>query len=319
MKENIWQSLPVPFLVQAPMEHVTDTVFRQIIASATAPHLFFTEFTSVEGLDSKGVEEVKKRLIFTEKETPIIAQVWGKTPEKYKKASQMIVSMGFDGIDINMGCPDRTVMRNGCCAALITNPNLAKEIISAVKEGTNGTIPVSVKTRIGTNQIVTEEWTSFLLDQDIDALTIHGRTAKEQSLVPAHWDEIGKVPHIRDQKGKSTVIIGNGDVMTYADAVDKATVHNLDGIMIGRGIFQNLWIFDPKKNPETITKSEKLMYLKKHITLFGQTWGTSKDFNIMKKFYKIYVSGFENASELRAQLMEFQNENDTLAFLETIE
>lgn len=212
---NFWKNLPTPFLVQAPMEHVTDTVFRQIIDKAGKSDVYFTEFTSVEGLLSKGGEKVTQRLAFTEKERPLVAQIWGKTPEKYKLATEKIVEMGFDGVDINMGCPDRTVVRNGCCSALINNHPLAQEIIQAVKEGAQGKIPVSVKTRIGFSTIQIEDWISFLLEQDPAVVTVHLRTVKEKSLVPAHWDKMAEVVKLRNEINPQTILIGNGDVESW--------------------------------------------------------------------------------------------------------
>jgi len=216
--KNIWQQLKKPIFILAPMEDVTDTVFRQIVLSLGKPDLFFTEFTNCEALLSKGKRRVEHRLQFTSLEKPIIAQIWGTKPEQFKKVAETLVDMGFDGIDINMGCPERSVVRQGACSALIKDHALTREIIQAVKEGSGGKLPVSVKTRIGFNEIQTEEWIGFLLEQDLASLTIHGRTVKEMSAVPAHWDEIGKVTLLRDQLNSNTIIIGNGDVMSLKEA-----------------------------------------------------------------------------------------------------
>lgn len=287
----------------APMDDVTDTVFRQIIGELAPPDLFFTEFTSVDGIVSeKGFEQVSKRLKFTKKEQPLIAQIWGNDPEKFFKASQIVAGMGFDGIDINMGCPEKSVIRRGMCSALINNPKLAAQIIQSVKEG--GRLPVSVKTRIGMYKIQTEEWISFLLKQDLDALIIHGRTVKEMSKVPAHWDEIAKSVKLRDQINPGTLIIGNGDVSSYADGLEKVKQYGVDGVMIGTGIFKNLWIFDPSGKLPTLTLEKRLNQLLKHTRLFIETWGDTKSFAILKKFFKCYLSGFEGAVEIRAKFME---------------
>lgn len=318
--KNIWLSLKRPFLVQAPMENVTDSVFRQIIGKAGKPDLFFTEFTNTDGLLSKGYDKVSKRLQFTEIERPIIAQIWGNKPESYFEVAKLITTLGFDGIDINMGCPDHAIVARGSCGGLIQNPTLAKEIIQATKEGAKSAsrrIPVSVKTRIGYSKIQTEEWIGFLLTQDIAALIVHGRTVKEMSKVPAHWDEIGKVVSLRNEMNCKTIIIGNGDVETYQEAMEKAKEYGLDGIMIGRGIFHNLWIFNPSLSPEKISPEEKLKMLIEHLTLFDNTWGKNRNFDIMKKFYKIYLSGSHEANELRLKLMEFGNAKDTLEYLKT--
>lgn len=233
------------------MEEVTDTVFRQIVARVNRPYfakassgepVFFTEFTNVEGLWSAGRDEVIKRLKFSEVERPIVAQIWGKTPENFYKTAKLLVDMKFDGIDINMGCPEKSVLKSGCCIALINNRNLAKEIIQAVKEGSGG-LPVSLKTRIGLDKIQTEDWCGWLLSQNLDALTVHGRTAKEKSDVPARWEEIGKVVSIRNQSKSKTVVIGNGDVKDAEDARLMAQEFGVDGVMIGRGVFENIYCF----------------------------------------------------------------------------
>lgn len=296
------------------MEDVTDTVFRQIIALGGGPDVFFTEFTNVEGLCSKGRNKVRKRLKFTDIEHPIVAQIWGNNPKNYFETAKLIKTMGFDGIDINMGCPEKSVVKKGSCAALINNHPLAKEIISATKEGGGG-LPISVKTRIGIKDIQTEEWAGFLLKLNLDALTIHGRTAVEMSDVPAHWDEIGKVVKLRDSMKVKTLIIGNGDVKDLNDVMQKYEKYKVDGVMIGRAIFDNLWVFNKNINPENISYQEKLKVLVQHITLFDKTWGKTKNFSIMKKFYKIYISGMPNASIVRTELMKFKTAQETIKFL----
>lgn len=313
-KKNLWQQLPKPFLVQAPMENVTDTVFRQIIVKAGKPDVFFTEFTNTDGLLSKGEEEVKKRLQFTQKERPIIAQIWGTNPESFNTSAKKIQKMGFDGIDINMGCPVKAVITKGSCSGLINNPKLAKEIIAATKSGANK-LPVSVKTRIGFNTIQTEDWIGFLLDQQLAALTIHGRTTKEMSDVPAHWDEIGKAVQIRNIKAPETILIGNGDVESYTQALAYHKQYGVDGVMIGCGIFHNIGIFNKAVDPLTIPLATKLRLLITHIELFDATWGKEKPIEILKKFYKIYVSGMRNASEIRMRLMECKTTEETIALV----
>lgn len=315
--KNFWQSLKKPFTVLAPMDDVTDTVFRRIVADCGRPDVFFTEFTNTDGLQSVGKDKVVQRLQYTEHERPLIAQIWGTNPEHYYKSAQMLVEMQFDGIDINMGCPERSIVAKGSCAALIKNPTLAKEIIHATKEGA-GDLPVSVKTRIGYSKIQTEEWIGFLLEQDLPALTVHGRTQAEMSKVPAHWDEIAKVVELRNTINKNTIIIGNGDVARYQEALEKHKTYGVDGVMIGRGVFHNPWIFNPAVDPSTKSVKEKLTLLTQHITLFNDTWGKEKNFDIMKKFYKVYVSGFDNASSLRETLVEFRNAKDTLKYLQEI-
>lgn len=305
--KNIWQDLKKPIFILAPMDDVTDTVFRQIIGDLAAPDLYFTEFTSVDGMCSeKGREPVTRRLIYKETERPLIAQIWGNDPEKFFKAAQMCAEMGFDGIDINMGCPEKSVVKRGMCSGLISNPELAAKIIQATKEGAGG-IPVSVKTRIGMREIQTEDWIGHLLRQDVAAITVHGRTVREMSKVPAHWGEIGKAVELRDKIAPHTIIIGNGDVESYEDGVQKAKQYNLDGIMIGRGVFKNLWIFDKSGEVRNPSVEERLQMLLKHTKLFTETWGKTKSFAILKKFYKCYISDFDGASELRAKFMDTKN------------
>ncbi len=304
--KNIWQDIKKPIFILAPMDDVTDTVFRQIIGDLAAPDLYFTEFTSVDGMVSQaGREAVSRRLIFQESERPIIAQIWGNDPEKFFKAAQMCAEMKFDGIDINMGCPEKSVVKRGMCSGLIHNPQLAAKIIKATKDGADG-IPVSVKTRLGMREIE-PDWIKHLLNQDLAALIIHGRTVREMSKVPAHWDEIGKVVQLRNEINPKTVIIGNGDVESYEDGISKVNQYNLDGIMIGRGVFKNLWIFDKSGQIHNPSTEERLQQLLKHTKLFVETWGDTKSFAILKKFFKIYISDFEGASELRAKFMETKN------------
>jgi tRNA-dihydrouridine synthase len=317
MKTNIWQSLPKPFFVQAPMDDVTDTVFRQIIAMCGKPDIFFTEFTNAEAMNSRGRKRVEKKLQFTDLEKPIIAQIWGKTPENYFKTAKILEEMKFDGIDINMGCPQKDVVKAGNGGAMIKSPNLAKEIIQATKEGAKN-LPISVKTRIGYSVIQTEEWIGFLLEQNLDALTVHGRTVREMSKVETHWDEIGKCVGLRNKIYPSTLIIGNGDVKSHAEGLEKHKKYGVDGIMIGRGILQNPWVFNPRIKFEEISLKEKLLLLEKHLKLFESTWGKNKDWNALKKFYKIYVSGFDNASEVRVEMMRFQTLEETKTFLQNL-
>lgn len=309
---DIWQKLTKPIFILAPMEDVTDTVFRQILLTTGRPDIFFTEFTNVDGLFSQGENIVAKRLQFTASEKPIIAQIWGLKPENFCKAAQKIGEMGFDGIDLNMGCPQHDVTSHGACSALIKNHSLATEIIKATQEGAAGKMPVSVKTRIGFHTMQTDEWIGFLLEHNLSALTIHGRTVKEMSKVPAHWDEIGKAKVLRDKIAPKTLIIGNGDVMTVAEAQEKVTQYGLDGIMIGRGIFHNPWLFNPKINPETQTLTVRLEILHKHVALYNKTWGKQKQYPTLKKYFKIYLSGFDGAAEIRNQFMETNTPEEAL-------
>lgn len=283
------------------MDDVTDLVFRQIVAENSRPDVFFTEFTNCDGLCSPGRDRLLPRLEFTPIQRPIVAQIWGTNPETFRQSAELIQKLGFDGIDLNMGCPEHNVIRQGACSALINNPELARTLIQATKEGAPN-LPVSVKTRLGLRQIETERWITFLLEQDLAAITLHGRTAKEMSKVPPHWDEIAKAVSLRNQSGKPTLIIGNGDIESLAEAEEKFTQTGIDGIMIGRGIFHDPWIF--QKQPVPHTTSERIQLALKHLRLFDKTYGTTKNYNLMKKFFKSYINSFDGAAEFRAKLME---------------
>ncbi len=304
--KTFWQDIGKkkrPFFALAPMDGATDSIFRRVVASVGRPDVFFTEFTNVEGLFSDGTKHVEERLYYTEEERPLIAQIWGLKPELFYKAAQFLEQRGFDGIDINMGCPVHTVTMRGACSALIKNPTLAKEIIDATKQGA-GNLPVSVKTRIGFSQIQTEEWIGFLLEQNLDALIVHGRTSKEMSKVPAHWDEIGKVVALRDSLKKDTVVIGNGDIKSISEGKKKAEEYGVDGIMIGRGIFENIWVFKEDYDPALYTLKDRLEVLQKHLSLYEKETHNRLPYQTLKKYFKIYIRDFDGASELRVKLME---------------
>lgn len=317
--KTFWQDLTKnkkPFFALAPMEQAADTIFRRVIATVGKPDVFFTEFTNVEGLFSQGVSKVERRLNFTKDENPIIAQIWGLNPEFYFKAAKLMEERGFAGVDINMGCPDKSVTSKGCCSALINNKELAKEIIQATKEGCKD-IPVSVKTRIGFSRIQTEEWIGFLLEQDIAALTVHGRTRKEMSKVPNHWDEIEKAVQLRNKLNRNTVIIGNGDVKSVKDGKEKAEQYGLDGIMIGRGVFENAWVFNENVDQTTISFAKRLELLNLHLNLYEDEHGEKLPYQTLKKYYKIYIRDFDGASEMRAKMMETKNLEEIKDFLAT--
>lgn len=308
--------LPRPFFVLAPMDDVTDTVFRQIIAETAAPDLFFTEFVNVDGLQSPGRPHLMKKLKKANGEHPIIAQIWGKDPQKYYKTAQELVEMGFDGIDINMGCPAKPVIKNGCCSALIENRPLALEIIKATQEGAAGKVPVSVKTRLGFRQ-VDLTWHEFLLQQNLDMLTVHGRTQREMSAVPAHWDLIGQIRELRDKLAPQTILVGNGDVQNREQGEALAKQYDLDGIMIGRGIFHDPYAFAAKSPWLDFTRAQRIALFKKHVELFQQTW-TDADRAIvtLNKFCKVYINHFDGAKELREQLMNTTSSAEILRILE---
>jgi tRNA-dihydrouridine synthase len=309
---NFWQRLPKPFFVLAPMDDVTDVVFRQVVAAAAPPDVYFTEFVSIDGLQSPGREATMERLRIEPGLTrPLVAQIWGNDPEKYFKSAQDIAGMGFAGIDINLGCPEKGIVARVCCGGLIGHNDRVAEIVAATKAGAPN-LPVSIKTRIGLNQIITEEWAGFLLTQGLAALTIHGRTVREMSRVPAHWHEIAKVARLRDEAGANTIIIGNGDVTDRAHGLKLVEQSGVDGIMIGRGIFHDLYTF--AADPVEHTPQERLAILRSHLDLYEQ-WGSSKSYQTLKKFFKVYVSGWPGSAELRARLMDTHDVSEARATL----
>lgn len=313
---SFWHTLPRPFTVLAPLEGVTDCVFRQIITELGKPDVFFTEFTSCDGLLSNGKKMVAKNLLYNPDQEPIVAQIWGTNPDSYYLVAKEIKKRGFAGIDINMGCPVRTVIRNGACSGLINNQELAGEIIRATKKGA-GDLPVSVKTRIGFKTASIDDWLAFLLKQDLSALTVHLRTVKELSKVPAHWDVMHQIIGLRDLLAPNTVIIGNGDITSLTEVDHKFKEYKCEGIMIGRGVFANPWVFNAEIQPSDISVEEKINLYLHHIALFEEFWQNQKHFALLKKFAKTYINNFRGASELRDTLMETKTLSSLRAILES--
>lgn len=301
--KSFWHTLPRPFTILAPMDGVTDDVFRQIITEIGKPDVFFTEFTMCEGLLSKGSEKVAERFLFHPEQQPVVAQIWGTKPESFYKVAKDVKKRGFAGIDINMGCPERTVIRDGACSGLIRTPQLAADIIQATKDGA-GDIPVSVKTRIGFERESIEEWIGFLLKQDISTLTVHLRTVRELSKVPAHWELMPEIIKLRDLIVPHTIIVGNGDVTSLSEIDEKFRKYHCDGFMIGRGVFANPWVFNSKVNFNEVTVKEKVALYLHHVDLFEKQWKGERHFAQLKKFAKTYINNFPDASSLREKLME---------------
>jgi len=310
-------NLKKPFFVLAPMDDVTDTVFRQVIADCAKPDLFFTEFVNVDGLQSKGRPRLIHKVALTQKEKPVVAQIWGKVPANYEKTAAELVAMGFDGIDINMGCPDKTIVKNGCCSALINDRDLAIAIIAAVKKGVNGRVPVSVKIRTGWNE-VDFSWPELILKQGVDMLSVHGRTTKEMSKVPARWEDIATIAKIRDRVAPTTLIVGNGDVESRDHGEMLAKKYKLDGIMIGRAIFTDPYIFSKKSPWVETSEKDRLKLFKKHIELFQETYqNRERNWQGLKRMAKVYVHGIENASLFRDQLMRSETLDGMLKVIES--
>jgi nifR3 family TIM-barrel protein len=344
INKGFWADIKKPFFVLAPMANVTDFAFRTLFAKYGKPDVVWTEFVSADGLVSKGREILLNDLKFSKKEKPIVAQLFTGHKNAMEQACALVADLGFDGIDINMGCPDKAVLKQGGGASLIQNPKLALEILESARRGVmlsfdnthkkivddkkpknNGNnkipIPVSVKTRIGYNTIDLN-WIEFLLEQKLPVLTVHLRTKKEMSEVPAHWDIMPQIIQIRDEVSPETLIIGNGDVETLEQATLYIQKYGCDGVMIGRGIFGKPWFFAQKEeykkafnDSHNITSvkikefsiQEKLSILLEHARLFNKNFADLKSFAVMKKHFKAYVSGWDGAKELRVKLMEVEN------------
>lgn len=322
--ENFWQNIGKPVFALAPMEDVTDTAFRQLVMELSAPeklNVLFTEFTSVDGMNHPvGRKRVSERLVVTGDEqqllksqgVKLVAQIWGKEPELFHRVAMLISQeYNFDGIDINMGCPVKNVVKNGACSALIDQPDRAKEIILATKEATS--LPVSVKTRTGIRLHETERWITQLCEVKPAAITLHGRTQKMMSEQPADWDEVAKGVEVRNAMCPDVPFLGNGDVWSMAQGEAYCNSYGTDGIMIGRGIFQNPWFFNPEKRD--VSREEKIKVLLRHVDLYEKAWAGKRNFNILKRFFKIYINGFDGASALRAKLMLTNNPDEVRALM----
>lgn len=307
-----------PIFILAPMDDVTDTVFRRIVAACAAPDLFFTEFVNVDGLQSPGRKALMPKITKIDEDYKIVAQVWGKKPENFEKTASELVEMGFSGVDINFGCPVKTVVKNSCCSAMILpdNREVAVEIIKAVQKGVDGRVPVSVKTRLGFKEIDLS-WIELLLNQKLNMLSVHARTVKEMSKAEPHWEVFEEIIAMRDRISPDTLIIGNGDIMSRTDGLKLAKELKLDGVMIGRGIFHDPYLFAVDKSPwTTMSKQQKLELFQKHVELFAKTWSNGeRRFETLKKFVKIYVNGFDDASELRDKIMHCETINELIVLL----
>ncbi len=309
------------------MDDVTDTVFRQVVAGCAPPDLCITEFVNADGLQSPGRAKLLKKLRFAAGEPPLIAQIWGREPDNFYKTAQELADgtlarelglpedINFAGVDLNMGCPQKSEVSNGTCVALVNNRPLAKELIEATRRGVAGRLPLSVKTRLGFNE-VDMTWIEFLLGQKLDMLTIHGRTKAQKSKVPANWELIGQARELRDKLAPQTLIVGNGDVQNRQQALELAEQYKLDGIMIGRGIFNDPFAFAKNSPWPDFMPGQRLKLYQKHVELFAETWQQhERPIHTLNKFCKIYVSGFDGTKELREQLMRATTTSELLTLL----
>lgn len=332
---SFWNRLKLPIIVLAPMADVTDASFRRMIArysrhqrkdgSMGGPDIMWTEFVSADGLmraHEEGKQKLLADLLYDESERPIVAQLFSSEPEYMEGAAKLALTLGFDGIDINMGCPDRGIERQGSGAAMIKDPVRARMVIRAAKKGAKsdeGGIPVSVKTRAGYNRETLEEWIPELLKETPSAITLHARTRKDMSKVPAQWEYVRKAVELRNEihndawqkkTGKEkTLILGNGDVHSREDAYQKCEEYGADGAMLGRAIFGNPWLFHPSLDKTTLAITEKLRVMVEHTKLFEELL-PHKNFPLMKKHFKAYIANFDGANELRQMLMDAKNAHD---------
>jgi tRNA-dihydrouridine synthase len=277
---SIWNDLSKPIVALAPMEDVTDVAFRQIVEEVAPADLYFTEFMNVDAWETKGWPSVSRRLKKRDEETKLIAQIWGEDLEKFTTVAQDLVKRGFAGIDLNMGCPVKKVVARNQGGGIIRDFEKASRIIKAVQAGA-GDLPVSVKTRIGVDTIVTEAWISHLLQHDLAAVTVHARTVKEQSAVPAHWDQVALAVKLRDKLAPNTLILGNGDVEDRQHAEQLCQESGADGVKVA----------------------------KRHFELYDE-YKPSTPFGAFKKFFKVYVHGFDGAAELRTKLNQTQSKDE---------
>lgn len=339
---GFWEKLKRPFFALAPMADVTDAAFRRMFAKygkftrpdgtdGRGPDVLWTEFVSADGLFlapesdqdpiflpddlretavSHGIapnNPLLKDLVFTEDERPIVAQFFSKDPERMRRAAELAVDLGFDGVDINMGCPAKIIVNQGAGCGMIKMPALAQEIIEATKDGAADRIPVTVKTRIGFSENELETWLPTLLATDVPVVTMHARTRDDMSDVPAKWETIAQAVRIRDEIQPKTLIVGNGDVQSVAEGRKKAKEYGCDGIMVGRGAFGNPWFFNPTVKRDDLPLETRFSVMLEHTRLFVELLGDTKPFHVMRKHFKAYAKGFPHAKHLRTELMKTES------------
>ncbi len=309
---SFWHQLPKPFFILAPMEAVTDVVFRHVITEAGRPDVYFTEFTNATGWHRAGDKAIGGRLVRTPDESPLVAQLWGSDPEAMTAMAKHCADLGFDGIDLNMGCPDQSAVKAGGGAGMIRTPELAYEMIEAAKQSG---LPVSVKTRLGYTYIDEwREWLRGLLMQDIEVLTIHLRTKKEMSKVPAHFELIADIKQLRDEVAPHTLLVINGDIRDRTHGLELYEKFGIDGVMIGRGVFSNPYAFSDRTDKPS--RAELMALLTTQLDLYDTyQLEMGRPFETLKRFFKIYIRDFDGASELRDKLMHTKSTDEVRAIL----
>ena len=295
---SMWSSLPRPFFALAPMSGFTDSAFRTLVSRHGKPDLMVTEFVTTAGLCSLGRENLRRELRFEACERPLVIQFFGRDPEHFRICAGLAAELGFDGIDVNLGCPDRNVLKQGAGAALIEEPELACAIVHATREGAQG-LPVSVKTRVGFDRPEIERWIPQLLDTEPTALTLHGRTKRQGYLGQADWGLIARAGELVHKSGSTTLLIGNGDVSSVEQGRRLAAESGVPGVMIGRAAIGAPWIFSGLK-PDLPTR---LRVLREHAHLYEKYHGEGAGFITLRKHFARYASGFRGAKELRSALV----------------
>ena len=327
-QSSFWQTLPRPITILAPMEDVTDVVFRDIIHRAGPPMVYVSEFTAAGAVLQRKTEALR-RLEFNERHRPMVAQIWGNRPEEYFAVVRELHRRGFDGVDINMGCPTRKIIARGACSALINNQSLAAELIAAAREGAESAfaeygdshegppgrvqcampLPVSVKTRIGFKDVQVDQWCGFLLNQELALLTVHGRTSVQQSDGMADWREIQRAVSIRNRLAPETLLIGNGDLREFSQFAEYPRRYGVDGVMVGRGIFENPFMFRNARFHD-LPGEEQVAWALEHLDEYRRVYEGRRNFEVMKKFFKIYLTEFEGAEKLQERIMAVHSYDD---------
>lgn len=307
--DNFWRQLDKPLLIQAPMADLTCPVYRQLIAKYGKPDIMFTEFVACDGLCSVGRENLLPIFRYAENQQPIVAQLFGSRPDNFYTCAQLAVKLGFAGIDINMGCPDKTILKQGAGSDLITNPELALKIINKTKEGA-GSIPVSVKTRLGYNQDSVKDWIAILLKAEPVAITIHGRTKKQMYAGEADWQAIKLAVELRNKLGSKTLIIGNGDITSLEIAQQRIDENGVDGVMVGRSLLGNPWFFNKEIQKQNLSLREVCQVLLEHARLYESMNGVDNKFFTLRKHFGFYLKGFTDVKPLRMALMVASNADE---------
>jgi tRNA-dihydrouridine synthase len=352
---GFWALLAQPIFGLAPMDGVTDAPFRHTVAVQGRPDVIITEFTSVMDV-CRGPAHRLASLIYSEAERPVVAQLYGKDPALFYQAAHVVCALGFDGLDINMGCPARSVASSGSGAGLIRTPALAHEIVRAARQGIadwaggqtlagaglkdsradlvramnlrragrpdvpRRIIPLSVKTRIGYNTVVVERWIEHLLAEQPAVVSVHGRTLEQMYRGEADWSAIERAARLA--RGSGTLLLGNGDVQSLADAVRRVRHHAVHGVLIGRGVLGEPWLFRHKEaareavanaarllEPVVPPLEERFRVMLEHARQFEAILGRPA-FPRMRKHLGWYCKGFPGAAAMRAAMVRCSGSDD---------